>query len=77
MADLGNIALWIALLIGVWGCATAFVGGLKGRPDLAQSAERAMYVVWGLLAVASLGAGEAFDDLHGSARIVRPIRAPA
>src|SRR3990172_6978582 len=55
MADLGNIALWIALLIGVWGCATAFVGGLKGRPDLASSAERAMYVVWGLLAVASLG----------------------
>ncbi len=55
MADLGNIALWIALLIGVWGCATAFVGGLKGRPDLAASAERAMYVVWGLLAVASLG----------------------
>jgi len=32
MADLGNIALWIALLIGVWGSAVAFVGGLKRRP---------------------------------------------
>ncbi len=55
MADLGNIALWIALLIGIWGSAVAFTGGLKGRADLAASAERAVYVQWGLLVVASLG----------------------
>ena len=53
MADLGSIALWIALLIGIWGSATAFVGGVKGRVDLAASAERAVFVQWGLLAVAS------------------------
>ncbi|HWO90154.1 MAG TPA: heme lyase CcmF/NrfE family subunit [Gemmatimonadales bacterium] len=53
MVDLGNIALWIALLIGVWGTAAAFVGGLRGRPELAASAERSVYVVWGLLALAS------------------------
>ena len=53
MADLGNLALWIALLIGAWGSAVAFLGGIKRRPEFAASAERAVYVMWGLLAVAS------------------------
>ena len=52
-ADLGNIALWIALLIGAWGSAVAFLGGSRGRPELAASAERAVFVLWGLLFVAS------------------------
>jgi len=52
-ADLGYIALWIALLIGSWGSAVAFLGGKRGRPELAASAERAVYVLWGLLFVAS------------------------
>ena len=30
-----------------------FLGGGRGRPELAASAERAVYVMWGLLAVAS------------------------
>jgi len=54
VADLGNIALWIAFLIGLWGAAVAFVGGLRGRAELAASAERAVFVVWGLLFVAAL-----------------------
>jgi cytochrome c-type biogenesis protein CcmF len=53
MADLGSAALWIALLIGTWGSAVAFVGGYRRRPDLAASAERAVYVMWALLFVAS------------------------
>jgi cytochrome c-type biogenesis protein CcmF len=53
MADLGTIALWIALLIGIWGSVAAFAGGARGRVDLAASAERAVFVQWGLLAVAS------------------------
>jgi cytochrome c-type biogenesis protein CcmF len=54
MADLGNITLWIALLIGVWGVTMAFIGGMKRRPDLAASAERAVYVVFGLMVTASI-----------------------
>ena len=53
MADLGSAALWIALLIGAWGSAVAFMGGVKRRPEMAASAERAVYVMWGLLFVAS------------------------
>ncbi|MBI1722328.1 MAG: heme lyase CcmF/NrfE family subunit [Gemmatimonadetes bacterium] len=55
MTDLGNIALWVALLIGCWGSAVAFVGGRTGRAELALSAERAVYVTWGLLVIASVG----------------------
>ncbi len=53
MTDLGTISLWIALLIGTWGSAVAFVGGARGRAELAASAVRSVYVVWGLLLVAS------------------------
>ncbi|MFI5208028.1 MAG: heme lyase CcmF/NrfE family subunit [Gemmatimonadales bacterium] len=53
MSDLGSACLWIALLIGAWGSAVAFVGGYRRRPDLAASAERAVYVMWALLFVAS------------------------
>jgi cytochrome c-type biogenesis protein CcmF len=53
MADIGNIALWIALLIGSWGSAVAFAAGRSRRADLAVSAERSMFVMWGLLVLAS------------------------
>jgi cytochrome c-type biogenesis protein CcmF len=53
MTDIGNIALWIALLIGLWGSAIAFAAGRSRRADLALSAERSMFAVWGLLALAS------------------------
>ncbi len=53
MTDIGNIALWIALLIGLWGSAVAFAAGSSRRADLALSAERSMFVLWGLLALAS------------------------
>jgi cytochrome c-type biogenesis protein CcmF len=53
MSDIGNIALWIALLIGLWGSAVAFAAGRSRRADLALSAERSMFAVWGLLALAS------------------------
>jgi len=41
MSVLGNLALWLALLVGVWGALAGFIGGLQGRPDLAHSARRA------------------------------------
>jgi cytochrome c-type biogenesis protein CcmF len=52
-ADIGNIALWIAMLIAAWGAGVAFLGGVRRRPELAASAERAVFVSWGLLFVAS------------------------
>src|SRR6058998_1806240 len=56
MTLLGNLALWIALLLGVWGAVTGLVGGLQGREDLQRSARRAVFAMCGalLVAVASL-----------------------
>src|SRR2546425_3659043 len=56
MTLLGTLALWLALLVGVWGALAGFVGGLKDRPDLARSASNAVFAMCGalLVAVASL-----------------------
>src|SRR6184192_2120956 len=52
MSVLGNLALWLALLVGVWGALAGFVGGRPGRPDLAHSARRAVFAMCGALLVA-------------------------
>jgi len=57
---LGEFALWIALPISFWGMAMGFVGGKQGRGDLVLSGERSVYIVFGLLAIASLAITNAF-----------------
>ncbi|HEX2189624.1 MAG TPA: heme lyase CcmF/NrfE family subunit [Longimicrobiaceae bacterium] len=60
MTQIGEVALWVALLLALWGTAAAFVGGRIGRGDLVLSAERSVYGVLGLLVVASLAIIAAF-----------------
>src|SRR6267378_4438693 len=45
MTLLGTLALWIALLLGIWGAIAGFAGGRAGRPDLQQSARHAVYAM--------------------------------
>jgi cytochrome c-type biogenesis protein CcmF len=52
MTVLGNLALWLALLVGVWGALAGFMGGRAARPDLAHSARRAVFAMCGALLVA-------------------------
>src|SRR5438128_8673203 len=52
MTLLGTLALWLALLVGIWGALAGFVGGLEGRPDLARSARHAVFAMCGALLVA-------------------------
>src|SRR5256714_2677749 len=52
MTVLGSLALWLALLVGVWGALAGFVGGRQARPDLAHSARRAVFAMCGALLVA-------------------------
>ncbi|MGH7753371.1 MAG: cytochrome c biogenesis protein CcsA, partial [Gemmatimonadales bacterium] len=49
MTILAEIALWLALLVGVWGAVVGLAGRERTRPDLAQSARRALFVLCGLL----------------------------
>ena len=60
MTILGEFALWIALPVAAWGMALGFMGGRTQRGDLVLSAERAIYAVFFLLILASLGVGAAF-----------------
>ena len=54
MTLLGQLSLWLALLVGLWGAITGFVGGVQGRSDLQQSARNAVYVQCGALLLAVL-----------------------
>jgi cytochrome c-type biogenesis protein CcmF len=52
MILLGSLSLWLALLVGLWGSITGFVGGVQQRADLQQSARHATFALFGALAVA-------------------------
>jgi cytochrome c-type biogenesis protein CcmF len=54
MTILGQLALWLALLVGVWGTAVGFWGGLKRRQELIDSARRASYTLCAVLLVAAV-----------------------
>ena len=60
MTQIGEVALWLALLTAGWGAALGFYGGRRGRGDLVLSAERSMFVVFGLLLTTSLAIIAAF-----------------
>jgi cytochrome c-type biogenesis protein CcmF len=52
MTLLGNLALWLAFLMGLWGAVTGFAGGLQGRTDLQRSARYAVFAMFAALVVA-------------------------
>ncbi len=54
MTILGQLALWLALLLAAWGSVVGVMGGMQRRPQLIQSARRTSFVLFGVLAVASL-----------------------
>jgi cytochrome c-type biogenesis protein CcmF len=60
VTQIGEVALWLALLVAGWGATLGFYGGRRGRGDLVLSAERSMYAVFGLLATASVAIITAF-----------------
>ena len=54
MTILGQIALWVALLLAAWGTVVGFLGGRRGTPELIQSARRTVYALAGLMIVAAI-----------------------
>lgn len=60
MILLGELALWAALPVTVWGLVLAFLGGRQGRGDLVLSAERSVYAAFFLFILASAGIVTAF-----------------
>jgi len=55
MILVGELALWVALLMAAWCATVSFAGGTLGRADLVASGERAAYATGALVLVASAG----------------------
>jgi len=55
MILVGELSLWVALLMAAWTTTVSFSGGLQGRPDLVKSGERALYATFGFTLLASIG----------------------
>ena len=60
ITQLGAFAIVLALVINLYGTVVAFVGGHKQRADLVRSAERTLYVGFGLLSIAGFALLYAF-----------------
>lgn len=55
MIVVGELSLWIALLMATWCATVSFAGGAGRRADLVRSGERAAYTAFAFTALASLG----------------------
>ncbi len=55
MILVGELSLWVALLMCVWAVTTSFAGGWLRRADLVASGERGLYAGAGFVGVASIG----------------------
>lgn len=55
MILIGELSLWVALLMAVWSATVSFAGGSLRRADLVMSGERAMYATCAMIVLASIG----------------------
>ena len=55
MILIGELSLWVALLMAAWCTTVSFAGGAMRRPDLVASGARAVYATFAFTALASLG----------------------
>ncbi|HET7563454.1 MAG TPA: heme lyase CcmF/NrfE family subunit [Gemmatimonadaceae bacterium] len=55
MILIGELSLWVALLMAAWGTTVGFAGGFTKRADLVASAERALYATFGFVVLAAIG----------------------
>jgi cytochrome c-type biogenesis protein CcmF len=53
MAEVGRLAVCLALLFAAYGALAGLVGGIRRRTDVIRSAEHAAYAVFGLVVVAT------------------------
>ena len=55
MILIGELSLWIALLMAVWATGVSYAGGALRRADMVASGERGMYAAWAFTILASAG----------------------
>jgi cytochrome c-type biogenesis protein CcmF len=52
---IGELSLWVALLMAAWATVVSFAGGVARREDLIVSGQRAIYATFGMTLLASAG----------------------
>jgi cytochrome c-type biogenesis protein CcmF len=52
---IGELSLWVALLMAAWAGVTSFSGGSLGRDDLITSGRRGIYATCAMVVLASIG----------------------
>ncbi|MEX1185766.1 MAG: cytochrome c biogenesis protein CcsA [Gemmatimonadaceae bacterium] len=55
MILVGELSLWVALLLAAWAAIVSFAGGIQARSDLIASGERGIHTALAMLLLASLG----------------------
>ena len=70
MILVGELSLWIALLMCVWSVTLSFAGGAMRRSDLIASGERGLYAGFGFIVLASAGLWTALITSDFSLRYV-------
>ncbi|HEY4217430.1 MAG TPA: cytochrome c-type biogenesis CcmF C-terminal domain-containing protein [Gemmatimonadaceae bacterium] len=55
MSLVGELCLWVALLMAAWSTTVSFAGGALRRNDLVNSGVRGLYATFGMVLVASIG----------------------
>ena len=55
MILVGELSLWVALLMAAWAATVSFAGGQMRRGDLIESGERAIYATLAMVVLASIG----------------------
>lgn len=55
MILIGELSLWVALLMAAWGTTAGFAGAATGRAELMLSGRRALYATWAFVVLAALG----------------------
>ena len=55
MILVGELSLWVALLMTSWAAVTSFAGGAMGREDLVASGRRGLYATTVMIILASIG----------------------
>ena len=55
MILIGELALWVGLLMAAWACTVSFAGGALRRNDLIASGRRAIYATFAMVLTASIG----------------------
>lgn len=55
MILVGELSLWVALLMAAWAATVSFAGGIQQRADLVASGERAIHAAFLMIVLAALG----------------------